>query len=139
MKEGKFLIDWDSKESMQAVRQRVDLLLKGCACKGGCNTKRCGCKKNGLSCGPGCRCVNCTNCACDNSPQGQHLDEEEGGDESLHVEVDDIMEAIFGQQRDDEEDDEDTEGEEYMYLTDEEFMEVDEVESDDDLDSEAFT
>ena len=26
-KEGKFLIDWDSKESMQAVRQRVDLLL----------------------------------------------------------------------------------------------------------------
>ena len=26
--EGKFLIDWDSKESMQVVRQRVDLLLK---------------------------------------------------------------------------------------------------------------
>ena len=35
---GKFLIDWDSNENMQAVKQRVDLLLKGCACKGGCNT-----------------------------------------------------------------------------------------------------
>ena len=37
--EGKFMIDWDSKESMQAVRQRVDLLLKRCACEGGCSTK----------------------------------------------------------------------------------------------------
>ena len=43
--DGKFLIDWDSKDNMHAVRQRVDLLLKGCACKSGCKTKRCGCKK----------------------------------------------------------------------------------------------
>ena len=27
--DGKFLIDWDSKDNMHAVRQRVDLLLKG--------------------------------------------------------------------------------------------------------------
>ena len=82
--DGKFIIDWDSKESMQAVRQRVDLLLKGCACKGGCNTKKCGCKKNGLSCGPGCRCMNCTNCSHDNSPQQQDLNDD-GGDEILQV------------------------------------------------------
>ena len=82
--EGKFLIDWDSKESMQTVRQRVDLLLKGCACKGGCNTRKCGCKKNGLSCCPGCRCVNCTNCSHNNLPQQQDLNDD-GGHEILQV------------------------------------------------------
>ena len=29
LKEGKFLIDWDGKENIQAVKQRVDVLLKG--------------------------------------------------------------------------------------------------------------
>ena len=76
---------------MLAVRQRVDLLLKGCACKGGCNTKECGCKKNGRSRGPECRCVNCTNCSHENSPEQQDLNDADGGDEILQVEVDEVM------------------------------------------------
>ena len=35
--------------------------MKGCSCKSGCDTKRCGCWENGEACGPGCRCVNCKN------------------------------------------------------------------------------
>ena len=31
---------------------------KGCGCKTGCGTMRCGCKKKGVSCGPGCKCKN---------------------------------------------------------------------------------
>ena len=68
--------------------------------------------------------MNCTNCSHDNSPQQQDLND--GGDEILQVEIDELMEAIFGQQEEDEEDTDDEE-----YLMEEEFMEVDEVESDD--------
>ena len=45
---------------------------------------------------------------------------------SCRSEIDELMEAIFGQQEENEEDTDDEE-----YLTEEEFMEVDEVESDD--------
>ena len=38
----------------------MKLLTHGCACKTGC-TGRCGCHKAGTKCGPGCRCINCTN------------------------------------------------------------------------------
>ena len=38
-------IDWDSQSNMDAVRERVAGLLKGCACKTGCLTRQCGCKK----------------------------------------------------------------------------------------------
>ena len=38
---------------------------KGCGCKTGCGTMRCGCKKQGQTCGPSCKCkntyFNCTN------------------------------------------------------------------------------
>lgn len=34
---------------------------KGCGCKTGCTTNRCRCKKEGLVCGPSCTCTNCEN------------------------------------------------------------------------------
>lgn len=45
------------------IKQRVSKFTKGCKCKSGCTcrTKRCGCKEQGLQCGPGCRCLNCEN------------------------------------------------------------------------------
>lgn len=33
-------------------------LNKGCGCTTGCATRRCGCKKQGLHCGPSCKCQN---------------------------------------------------------------------------------
>ena len=38
---------------------------KGCVCKTGCATRKCGCKKRGVACGPSCKCrntfLNCEN------------------------------------------------------------------------------
>ena len=38
------------------IRERVNLLLHGCSCKKGWDTRRCSCLKTGKICGPGCRC-----------------------------------------------------------------------------------
>ncbi len=54
-------IDWDDPTNMQKVRDTVSLLLKGCSCKKGCGSKRCGCLRSGKKCGPGCNCSNCVN------------------------------------------------------------------------------
>ena len=54
-------IDWDDPTNIQKVRNTVHLLLKGCSCKKGCKTRRCGCLKEGRKCGPGCTCSNCEN------------------------------------------------------------------------------
>ena len=52
--------DWDSEENIQNVNKRVAGLLKGCRCKTGCKTARCGCKKKGNVCSEGCECTDCT-------------------------------------------------------------------------------
>lgn len=59
--EGKLNIVWDTMENRRKVKQKVQLLMKGCGCKSGCRSNRCGCRKNGSACGPGCHCVNCMN------------------------------------------------------------------------------
>ena len=58
---GKLAIDWDSQENTMKIRNRVDLVPKGCSCKGGCTTNRCGFGKKGVPCGVGCGCTNCEN------------------------------------------------------------------------------
>ena len=59
--DGGYNIQCDTEEHILIVRQRVSKFTRGCTCKGGCKSKRCGCKKNGQQCGPGCRCLNCEN------------------------------------------------------------------------------
>ena len=54
-------IDWDSKENVETVHHRVALLTKGCNCKIGCRTARCGCVKRNGKCGAECNCQNCCN------------------------------------------------------------------------------
>ena len=54
-------VDWDSEENIQTVNERVAGLLKGCHCKTGCNTTRCGCKKRGKNYSEGCECTDCVN------------------------------------------------------------------------------
>jgi len=40
----------------------VNWYNKGCACKTGCLTNRCSCRKSlSGTCGPGCKCTNCSN------------------------------------------------------------------------------
>ncbi len=58
--EDKLAIDWDSEENIEKVQQ-VRGLLKGCKCKTGCSTNRCGCRHKGVECSEGCECKDCTN------------------------------------------------------------------------------
>ena len=58
---GTLSIDWDSDANQAAVNERVLLLMKGCKCKIGCITGRCGCWKKGKSCSEGCLCLHCSN------------------------------------------------------------------------------
>ena len=53
--------DWESEKNVSGVQERVHGLLKGCKCKTGCGSKRCGCKGKDRKCCIGCECVNCTN------------------------------------------------------------------------------
>ena len=59
----KLTVVWDTPENLQAVRDRVKLLLRGCKCVTGSTTGRCGCNKNNRRCSEGCECKNCSNIA----------------------------------------------------------------------------
>ena len=55
-------IDWEDAQNILNVQNRVKLLLKGCSCKkNSCTNRRCGCVRDGRTCGPGCNCSNCEN------------------------------------------------------------------------------
>ena len=61
MTNGEIQVVWDSEENIKDVRSRVKLLTTGCQCVTGCDTNRCGCRKNGKLCSAGCNCKNCQN------------------------------------------------------------------------------
>ena len=73
-------IYWDTEENRYKVKSRVALLMKGCSCKSGCGTNRCGCWKSGEACGPGCQCINCKNT--DKSQQREKVVERQNTEES---------------------------------------------------------
>ena len=108
--EGKLAIDWESEENITKVKSRVDLVLKGCSCKAGCTTNRCGCRKKRVPCGVGCGCSNCTNhedlYRIEEADANQHDSSNEDSDASSSDERDDttqayvnqIMKEVFGEQ-----------------------------------------
>jgi len=61
---------WDSSENISTVSNRCTLFTSGCTCQAGkesgerCGFARCGCKRKGRPCGPGCSCKG----KCKNSP-----------------------------------------------------------------------
>ena len=96
--DGNFSIFWDTEENRKRVKSRVDLLMKGCGCKSGCSSNRCGCRKSGELCRPGCRCVNCKN----TEEETADIDESETEMDGTHYsvlqhDVSAIMENVFGQ------------------------------------------
>ena len=58
---GEIQVVWDSQENIEDVKNRVKQLTTGCQCVTGCDTNRCGCRKNGKLCSAGCNCKNCQN------------------------------------------------------------------------------
>ena len=71
-----YQFNWDTDENIMAIQNRVRKLTKGCACKRNmCTSKQCGCKQKGLTCGPGCQCINCKNVLTSASPdQTSHVE-----------------------------------------------------------------
>lgn len=67
-------VDWDSKESIQAVNEKIAGPLKGCHYKTDCKTARCGCKKRGKSYLEGCECTDCANSTQNASASATQLD-----------------------------------------------------------------
>ena len=61
LSDNKLAVLWDTPQYIEAIRQRVRLLLKQCKCVTGCTTKRCSCKRNNTQCSEGCQCTNCLN------------------------------------------------------------------------------
>ena len=100
--QGTLEIDWDSKENVETVRHRVALLTKGCNCKTGCRTSRCGCVKRNGKCGAGCNCQNCCNLPIPSISEDLiDMAIAERTKRNHDEEVDDIMLALFGECIDD--------------------------------------
>ena len=98
VEDGELCIDWDRRENMIDVRQRVSLLRKGCSCRqSACITMQCGCKQEKHSCGPGCTCLNCCNLPASSREADMNALTVEG-DEDLQY----IMGWVFGNLEDEE-------------------------------------
>ena len=96
--ENNLTLDWDSQENVDAVKQRVASLIRGCKCRTGCGISR-GCKKNAEVCSMGCKCINCLNTATPEPATNTsllHLSLEEEIADNLTDEVGDIMGWVFG-------------------------------------------
>ena len=59
--DGRYQIDWEDPKVAAKIKSNIDFLLKGCNCKKGCTSKKCGCRKKSNYCGPGCECQGCSN------------------------------------------------------------------------------
>ena len=59
--DGQYIIDWESPEVQQQIKDNIEYLTKGCSCKKGCKNLKCGWRKKMRKCGPGCLCQSCMN------------------------------------------------------------------------------
>lgn len=75
-------VDWEGEDVRKRIQATLNFLDKGCSCKTGCKTKRCGCQKNGRSCGAGCECRDCTNVELSQAAITQTSEDDEVEEES---------------------------------------------------------
>ena len=95
--DGPFL--WDTTENIQAVRDRVKLLTKGCKCVTGFT--RCNCKRNNRQSSEGCECINCTNITLltqtsEETELSELALEEEVTHSGVELDTDELMDRVFG-------------------------------------------
>lgn len=56
IKSNKLHVIWDTEENIENIKKGIRLWTDGCSCKTSCVSLRCGCKKRGSHCCPGCKC-----------------------------------------------------------------------------------
>ena len=83
------------------MQDTIGFLTKGCSCKHGCKTKRCGYRKKGRHCGPGCDCHGCTNLF-GNTDHQDPADESE--DEGVETDQEDQNSQCSSSSEDEDED-----------------------------------
>ena len=100
LNDSKLTVIWDTPTNMQAIRDRVNILLRGCKCATGCSTGRCSCRRNGQQCSEGCQCINCSNvtvaAADSNSELTEIALEEVTVTEEAQQDTEDLMDWVFG-------------------------------------------
>ena len=102
LSDNKLTVVWDTLQNMQAIHDRVNLLLKGCKCVTCCTTKRCGCERKNTHCSEGCQCINCLNMpstegAEDHDLSEIALEEEVTADiTQLDTDTDELIDWVFG-------------------------------------------
>ena len=105
---------WDSDLNFRKIEQTVEWYTKGCACKRGCTTNRCKCRKsksntNDGTCGPGCKCTNCLNLPVNTTnledvdlsisdEMLEDLESEQSDEEDVEVEENISFDLISGQE-----------------------------------------
>lgn len=102
---GKLVIDWDGEDNMRKIRSRVNIVPKGCSCKSGCTTNRCGCRKKEIPCGVGSSCKDRLNQEERNMDSVEESDSSSGESDTdleqdnynLETHVDGIMTEVSGQ------------------------------------------
>lgn len=141
--DGKLKVQWESERNITSIKENVAYLTKGCRCKTGCSTRRCGCQRNSLLCGPSCHCVNCQNSTSAVNSTCKEVQEEvqeeileEGEDDEYDMEVvndieddddqlesiQEFLEEIFGVHLDEEEEEEEEQEEDQVQIDVEENM-----------------
>ena len=101
LNDGKLTVIWDTQTNMQAIRDRVNLLLRGCKCVTGCSTGRCSCRRSKRQCSEGCQCVNCSNtviATIDSNPDLAEIAIEELAvtEEPQYDNTEELMDWVFG-------------------------------------------
>ena len=107
--------------NIEAVKERVAGLLKGCWCKTGCQTQCCGYKGKGKICSEGCECTNCLNTQTLYQRPNTELDDlTEMSMEEIIADCpprDDLVKWVFGDDIGDSEDEEDEHDDLNMYTS----------------------
>ena len=96
VQESRLSIVRDSRENVQAICQRVSVLLHGCKCATGCVSGRCSCKRKGKLCSEGCQCLNCTNITTVNDIETD-ITELVVEENAVDSDVDKVMDWVFGE------------------------------------------
>lgn len=110
LSDGRIEMDWDDECNTSRVSDHVQLLLRGCGCKKGCNTRRCSCLKSGKHCGPGCTCRNCQNVASTAGTEVANIEEDERENDEA------IRQQYFEEMVDGDDDDEELEQDSETHL-----------------------
>lgn len=107
---GTLTMKWDTDDNIKTIKDRLHTLTTGCKCATGCATKRCSCKKKGITCSAGCECINCCNIPPQSTSTSTSTDDvsnsdrdsalcdlcvEEERSEIFYAEVEDIMDFVF--------------------------------------------